>query len=297
MVSAPSMPAEPPDRPEPAPRGHDRDAQLGADPHELGDLLRWSSAGRRRAAARPVGRPSRRSGSSRDRSRRSAGGRPAARARIASTRGSAPACGSVGAVTSVSLAAEGGPVAGRYDGLDGSRAARSLPPPRWPLPSPDSPRLPVRRRSTRHPSGVASTRSAMAAIAPGSVNRSSLDAGRHLRRNPQADLGDAGRSGSTRRRRSATPRAGRSTASSSTRSPRGSGTSGCDRSPSTARRSRRRSATRRSSCRSAGILRAGRDRRGSGSATARACGPGWPDRTGCSRGPTASPTSTAGCRG
>ena len=40
MVSAPSIPAAPPDSPEPAPRGNDRDVVLAAQPDELDDLGR-----------------------------------------------------------------------------------------------------------------------------------------------------------------------------------------------------------------------------------------------------------------
>ena len=38
MVRPPSMPAAPPDRPVPGAARDDRDAQLGGDPDELGDL-------------------------------------------------------------------------------------------------------------------------------------------------------------------------------------------------------------------------------------------------------------------
>ena len=187
MVSAPSMPAEPPDSPEPAPRGHDRDAQLRTDPHELGDLL----GGRRqgdgsRQPCRQVGGLVVAVALAID----LVGQQPEAGQRALESRrpgDPTPACGSVGASRAESSGRRRS-VAARYDGRDGSRpharcrchAGRC--PRRTPLacPSVAGRRGPVRGDPRRSP---------MAAITPGSVDRSSLDARRDLPGDPQARPG------------------------------------------------------------------------------------------------------------
>ena len=88
IVSAPSMPAAPPDSPVPAPRGTIGTPMLAGEPDE-----RRRPGPSRSGAPTAPGRPrlevgaSRRGGTTRDRSRRSAAAGPGSSARIASTSG------------------------------------------------------------------------------------------------------------------------------------------------------------------------------------------------------------------
>ena len=81
MVRPPSMPAAPPDRPVPAPRGTIGTRCSRGDPDELGDLGGRRREGDGAAAGRRGGRPSRRRGSTRGRAGRSAAGGPGRRPR------------------------------------------------------------------------------------------------------------------------------------------------------------------------------------------------------------------------
>ena len=164
----------------------------------------------------------------------------------------------------------------------------------------------IRAASERLPSGRPTT-STLASPRPG-PRRQRDHTGHRQPHEPEPDarrtrsaltlqLRDAGRSWSTASRRSRTRRAARSTGSSSTR-----------------RRPPRRDAlrvvqvdgahvaapgraTRRIVVPLGGVLAAGDTVDGPRRTTPPRCGTRWPARTGCSRGPTASSTRTAGSRG
>ncbi len=214
IVRPPSMPAAPPDRPVPAPRGTIGTRSSAADPDELGDLGGRRREARRRRAGRPAGRASRRVGTTRGRSRRSAAAGRGGAARI----GVEERVGGRGRrcrrpVVGTDRGRCRRDVTGRAVELTRPSALRS-PRASWrsrssPVGLPPPPAGAGRAPRGRRRAGVAGDHASPpdGDIVPGLVDRSSLDLDATYDASLRARLGDARDLASTRRRRSRTPRA------------------------------------------------------------------------------------------